>query len=378
MIAAASTTLALILATQVAADLPWKELGPAPTSGAYTGRISAIACSPTDPGRYFVAGADGGVWRSLDAGTTWTALTAGLPSSAIGALTLDPQNENVIYAGTGEANFANHSRYGLGLYKSTDGGNTWVQLAEGTFGGRCFARIVCHPTSASRVYAAITRAGGFPELAAAKGHPGATGPVGVFRSDDGGATWTPLTNGLPQLSATDLALNPADPNVLYAAIGHIFGSPQNGIYKSTDAGASWSKLAGGLPSTGLGRINLAIAPSQPARVYALLTNDADAGGGSASTRGAFRSDDAGASWTNLGIGDFQQTYGWYLSAVSAKPDDPAMVFMCGFSLLRTLNSGSSWSDRTPPHVDLHAIAWDALGTCARRRRRWTASLREPG
>src|SRR5262245_46645393 len=117
-----ATALALVLAAPFTADPTWKELGPAPTSGSYTGRVSAIVCSPTDPSRYYVAGADGGVWRSTDAGATWTAVTAGLPSSAIGALALDPQNESVIYAGTGEANFANHSRYGLGLYKSTDSG----------------------------------------------------------------------------------------------------------------------------------------------------------------------------------------------------------------------------------------------------------------
>src|SRR5215470_13974287 len=157
-----STMLALVLAAQVASNLTWKELGPAPSSGAYTGRVSAIACSPTDPGRYFVAGADGGLWRSTDAGVTWTALTGGLPSSAIGALTLDPQNESVIYAGTGEANFANHSRYGLGLYKSTDGGNTWTRFAESVFAGRCFSRIVVSPTNPQIVYAAITPAGGFP------------------------------------------------------------------------------------------------------------------------------------------------------------------------------------------------------------------------
>ncbi|MFO0984266.1 MAG: hypothetical protein U1E76_21510, partial [Planctomycetota bacterium] len=226
---------------------------------------------------------------------------------------------------------------------------------------RCFAKIVCHPLSSSIVYAAITRAGGFPEMAAAKGHPQAAGPVGVFRSDDGGVTWAQLTNGLPALAATDLAVDPSSPSILYAAIGHIFGSSQNGIYKTTDGGVSWVKLAGGLPASGLGRINLAVAPTQPTRVYALLVNDADPSGGGASTRGAFRSDDAGATWTNLNIGDFQSTYGWYLSVVSVKPDDANTVFMGGFALMRSKNSGATWSDRTPSHVDLHALAWDAGG-----------------
>ncbi|RMF73366.1 MAG: hypothetical protein D6744_15735, partial [Planctomycetota bacterium] len=128
-------------------------LGPAPiTNGKYVGRVSAIACSPTDQRRYFVAGADGGVWLSTSAGSTWTPLTDDLPTQAIGALALDPTDENVVYAGTGEANFANHSRYGLGLYKSIDGGATWSHLAEDVFAGRCFSRIVINPQNPQIVY----------------------------------------------------------------------------------------------------------------------------------------------------------------------------------------------------------------------------------
>lgn len=340
----------------------WIELGPAPIGGSYAGRISAIACSPTNSNRIFVAGADGGVWRSTDGGATWDPRTDQMPTLATGALALDPADESTIYAGTGEANYANHSRYGLGLFKSTDGGDTWTQLAESTFGGRCFSRIVVDPGNSQVVYASVGHAGGFPELAAAKGHPGATGAVGVFKSTDGGATWSQLVNGLPNLEATDLAYAATTPPALFAAIGRIFGSAQNGIYKSTDDGASWTKLAGGLPaSSAIGRVSIAAAPSQPARIFALIASPASGSGGNASTQGAYRSDNAGASWTSLPIGSIQATYGWYLSVVSVAPGNANTAFFGGLDLVRTTDAGANFSFVTPPHVDLHAAAWDAAG-----------------
>ena len=369
-----SSLLLFLCASAAAAQTPveqapnqvaWTELGPAPIeSASYAGRISAVACSPTDSGRYFVAGADGGVWRTTDGGTSWEPLTDHMPTTSVGALALDPTDEDVLYAGTGEANYANHSRYGLGLYKSTDGGDSWVHLAEDVFGGRSFSRLLVDPANPQRVYAAVTRAGGFPELAAAKGHPGATGPLGVFRSDDGGVSWSHLPAGtsLPNLSTTDLAMDPETPAVLYAAVGRIFGGAQNGIYRSVNGGTSWTKLTGGLPaSSEIGRISVATAPSQPGRVYALLTRPASSTGGSASTLGAWRSDDFGASWTSLPISSIQATYGWYLSVVGVHPTDADTVFFGGLELVRSQNAGASFTFVTPPHVDLHAVAFDAAG-----------------
>src|SRR5262249_60913997 len=165
----------------------------------------------------------------------------------------------IIYAGTGEANFANHSRPGEGILKSTDGGTTWQLLGQATSAGRCFSRIIVHPTNTQILYASVTHAGGFPALAAAKGHPGANGAVGVFKSINGGVSWTQLSGGLPALDATDLAIDRALPSTLYAAIGAIFGDTNNGVYKSVDNGATWNRLAGGLPapSATIGRIGLA-------------------------------------------------------------------------------------------------------------------------
>jgi photosystem II stability/assembly factor-like uncharacterized protein len=356
--------LALPLCAAAPAQLTWTELGPAPiTTGPYAGRISAVVASPTDPGRYFVAGADGGVWRTSDGGASWTPVADRLPVTAIGALALDPQRESTIYAGSGEANFANHSRYGAGLYKSTDGGNTWQVLAPATFAGRCFARIVVDPTDSAVLFASVSTAGGFPARSAARGHPGAGGPLGIFKSTDGGQTFAHLTNGIPgDLSGTDVALDPANPRIVFAAIGHIFGSPGNGIYKSVDGGASFAKLTGGgLPSQTIGRIRLAVAPSRAGRVYALLVNPCNAAGNNATTLGAYRTDDTGATWSRLAATSFQSTYGWYLCTLTVHPTAPDTVFLGGLNVLRSTTGGTSFTDRTAPHVDNHAFAWDAAG-----------------
>jgi photosystem II stability/assembly factor-like uncharacterized protein len=340
----------------------WTHLGPAPITGfqGATGRISAVVCHPTNPDLYFVSGADGGVWRTSDGGGTWTPLTDNMPTQAIGAIAMDPTNPSILYAGTGEAVFANHSRYGLGLYKSLDGGDIWQHLAESTFAGRCFSKIIVSPQNTSIVYASITQAGGFPQRAAAKNHPQAAGPRGVFRSADGGHTWALLPN-LPDLCITDLAMDPQDSSTLYAAAGYIFGDVGNGIYKTTDAGQTWTRLTTGLPAEIFGRISLAVAPSMSSRVYALITRPASATGGSASARGAYRSDDGGQTWARIGNGPDQSSYGWYLSHVGVHPTNPDTVFMGGLTLVRSTAGGGTWSNITPPHVDQHAIAFDAAG-----------------
>jgi photosystem II stability/assembly factor-like uncharacterized protein len=340
----------------------WMPLGPAPISNAGdTGRVSAVACHPTIADRYYVGGADGGVWRTDDGGATWTPLTDHMPTSAIGAIAIDPANPDVIYVGTGEANFANHSRYGLGIYKSIDAGATWSHLGEGVFSGRCISKIVVPPSPPGRVYASATIAGGFPSLAAAKGHAQASGPVGVFRSDDGGQTWAQLAGGLPALSVTDLLLDPSNPQIMYAAVGHIFGHPANGVYKSLDAGQTWARLGGGLPTTDLGRIALAISRSNPSRLYALIARYCDERGANAFTLGAWRSDNAGASWTSIPVPSIQATYGWYLCVASVSPTNPDTVFFGGLNLVRSTNAGASFTTVTPPHVDMHAVEWDAAG-----------------
>jgi photosystem II stability/assembly factor-like uncharacterized protein len=345
----------------------WEELGPAPIGGtqAYTGRVSAIGVSASNPELYYVGGADGGVWKSVDAGASWRPLTDHLPTTAIGAIAVDPTNDQVVYAGSGEANFANHSRYGLGLYKTTDGGENWDVLAADIFSGRCFSRIVIDPTNTNILYAAITHAGGLPSfdfnIAAARGHGGAQLPLGVWKSLDGGNTWSQLTNGIPgDLSATDLIMDTANASILYAGIGHVFGDSRNGIYKSINGGTGWNKLGGGLPNTDVGRISLAATPANSIRIYASIVRACDSSGGGASTLSVYRSDDSGLSWVSKYPGSIHATYGWYLNVIIASPSNPDIAFVGGLYLYRTTNGGDSWTDVMGiQHVDFHALIFDA-------------------
>lgn len=358
--AAAGLALAFLASAGLAQDR-WQSLGPSPiTSGPYTGRVAALACSPTDSGRYYVGGADGGVWRSDDAGATWLPLGDGFPSTAVGALALAPGDDRVVYAGLGEANYANHSRYGLGLARSRDAGQTWQILGRDVFAGRCIARIAIPSATPDVLYVAVTPAGGFPARAAAREHPGRDGPFGLFKSTDGGTSWQHLTNGLPARDCTDVALDPANGSVVYAAIGDIFGGTSNGIYKSLDGGGSWARLAGGLPA-GFGRATLAVAPSNGNRVYASLVRPASATGDGATSLGVYRSDDAGATWSRTSLGSYQSSYGWYLCTSIVHPTSPDVFFAGGLTCHRTSDGGSSWTTVTPPHVDLHAFAFDAQG-----------------
>lgn len=352
----ACLSLAVLTATLYAQTY----IGPDTITGGFTGRISAIACHPTNPELYYVGGADGGVWKTTNGGASWTAVTDNMPTTAIGAITTFGTSN--VYVGTGEANYALHSRYGLGLYRSQDSGATWTHLAEKRFAGRCFSKIVINPRSGgATLYAGITPAGGFPEKSAAKGHVFKDGAIGVFMSADWGASWIQLTNGLPNEACTDLAIDSRDPKVLYAAIGRPFGSAANGIYKSTNAGASWTKLTTGLPVGTLGRIGITISPVDSQRLYALITNPCTSGGANGSTMGAFVSTNAGLSWHPMSALDIQSSYGWYQCLAVASPSAVDQVFLAGLSLVRSNNAGNTYSTVTPPHVDIHAITFDAAG-----------------
>ena len=343
----------------------WQELGPAPiSSGPYTGRVAAIAASKTNASLYYVGGADGGVWKTVDAGVTWKPIGDQLPVTATGALAVDPNDDRILYVGLGEANYANHSRYGLGLAKTTDGGQSWTLYGGETFGGRTFHRLAVDPKNPKILYAAIGHAGGFPAKVAARNHPLGDGPLGVFKSVDAGVNWTRLTSGLPttNLPASDVALDPKNPSNVYVAIGTIFGSASNGVYKSTNGGASFTRLSGGLPaSSGVGRITLAIAPTDPKRLYASVVRRSSARGGSASTYNVYRTDDAGSTWVAINPGSYQASYGWYLCTSIVSRTDPNTVLVGGLTCRRSTNAGSSWSTVTPPHVDLHAFDFDAAG-----------------
>jgi hypothetical protein len=339
------------LASAGTARADWTEIGPAPFGNGDSGRTISVAGHPTDPTIFYVGAATGGVWKN-QAGT-WTPLTDSMPFNPIGALAIDPTNASVIYAGTGEPHAGLHAFYGVGLYKSTDAGATWQVLAADTFGGRSFSRILIHPTNTQLLFAAVGHSGlGYPGgITAMKGHPGSTGPGGVFRSSDGGVTWTQVAGGLPAVDASDMVRAPDDPNTLYAAIGAALGDPGNGVWKSTDGGDTWTKLGGGFPAN-TGRTMLAIAPSRPQRLYASIAGPGDDISSTTSqTIGAWKTDDAGATWTNTNAGTYLSNQGNYDNCVIVDATNPDIAYFGGVTMVMTNNGGTSYTMAPSLHSD---------------------------
>src|SRR5712671_3423277 len=254
----------------------WTAIGPDHISTAPTtsGRLNTIAFDPTNTNVIYVGAATGGVWKTTDGGASWTALTDAQCSTAMGSIVIDPSNPLIVYAGTGEENFTADSYYGCGVLKSSDGGASWTQMGAAVFattsGGARIGKIAVHPTITSTLLVAS----GF----------------GLYRSTDGGLNFTQVLAGI----ATDVVIDPASPSTMYAAIGNPTGSTINGVYKSTDAGATWTMLAGGFPTSNVGRINLAIAASASATVYATVQNSP-----SFQLLGIFKTTNGGTSWTQL-------------------------------------------------------------------------------
>ncbi len=351
----------------VAAAPKWQELGPAPIAGGdfsgFTGRVAAVALSRQHANTYYVASASGGVWQSLDGGLSWSPRTDRLPTTALGAIALDPRNEKIVYAGSGEANYAYHSLYGAGIYKSTDGGRSFRVLAGKTFEGLAFSRLAVAPNGA--VWAAVSRAGGTAEgFEGARQHPRRNAPMGLFVSTDGGNRWRLVRNGLPELPVSDVDIDPSDPSRIFVAASDVFGDGRNGIYLSTDGGGSFREVLGVHGST-IGRIAIAIAPSDPGQVYAIASRPSgrEMRGGFTPvgdvTLALYASRDGGLTWTSTNPGNFLGDQGVYDIAIAVAPQEPRTIFLGGVEMLRSTNGGTTFQNVTPPHVDIHEIEFDA-------------------
>lgn len=327
----------------------WSSLGPTNIGG----RVTDLAVDPTKRDVVYAASASGGVWRSTDAGQTFTHTWPSDQAQGIGALAIT--KAGVLYAGAGEANPGGNyaSNTGDGLFRSTDGGTTWQYV--GLKGSDRIGGIAIDPTNDKRMF--VAAAGTLYQHG---------GERGLFMTEDGGATWTKTLAGAnPTTGAIDVTINPADPRIVYAAMWDhhrlphekAFGGVGSGLHRSVDGGKTWTRLAGGLPSASanLGRIGVTIAPSDPNRVYATAM---DASGG---VLGMWSSNNRGDSWTKIGDSTFassQGGFGWWFGRIFVDPKNPDHVFIPGVPLLESTNGGRSFRSINTVHADQHAMAWD--------------------
>jgi len=329
---------------------PWTFIGPQPINfgSQYlnSGRIASLAIDPRNDLAVYAGAAEGGVWKTTDGGNTWTPLTDDQPALAIGALALDPSHPNTVYAGTGEENFSQDSYSGVGILKSTDGGSTWTNY-PGPFTQHYIGGLAVHPTDGVTVLAASS--------------------IGIYRSTDAGQTWTLVQSGV----ATAVYFDPAQPGVAWAAIGNPFGSMLNGVYRSTDSGATWTLADGASPNalpdqSAMGRIQIVNVPTSPNSAYAIVTTPI-VGPGS-NLLGVYSTTDAGVNWTPFsGVPDFCTPQCWYDLVIAPHPGNPQIIFAGGNVLnIRSLDGGNSWTPQSVtspglPHADDHALAFSGDG-----------------
>jgi photosystem II stability/assembly factor-like uncharacterized protein len=314
-------------------QLRWRFIGPEGN------RFSAVAGIPGDPETYYAGAASGGIYKTTDAGVHWQAIFDGPPVASIGSLAVAPSDPNIVWAGTGEAHIRSHISVGQGVYRSLDAGKTW-QLMGLEQTGR-IARLAIDPKDPDVV------------LACALGH--AYGPQperGVFRTTDGGRTWTKTLFADENTGCSDLAMDPVNPRVLFAGMwqieihtwGRTSGGPGSGLFVSRDGGLTWKKLTGhGLPERPVGKVAVAIAHSNPNRVYALIeTGDGVPWEGKETDAGeVFRSDDGGETWKVVSYDHYAMGRAHYYSRMAVAPDDEDEAYFLTSSFAKTLDGGQT-------------------------------------
>jgi photosystem II stability/assembly factor-like uncharacterized protein len=308
------------------------------------GRVGAVAGVPGQPFVYYFGGTGGGVFKTVNGGHTWQPATDGqINFGSIGSIAVAPSDANVIYVGTGESTIRGNASHGDGVYKSTDAGKTWTHV--GLEETQQIGQICIDPKNPDLVYVA------------AMGHMAGLNPErGVFRSKDGGKTWQKVLFKSESAGAVDLAMDPSNPRVLYAAIWQVVrkpwtfesGGPDGGIWKSTDGGDNWKELthSPGLPKGVLGRIGVTVSPANPDRIWALIE---------AQEGGVFRSDDAGATWTKLNGDSSIRQRAWYYSQIFADPKSENTVYAVNTSFFRSTDGGKTFSRIRNQHGDNHDL-----------------------
>lgn len=323
----------------IADALEWRLIGP------YRGgRVTTVTGVEGDPLLYYMGAAGGGVWRTENGGTTWENLSDGFfDVGTIGAIAVAKSDHNVVYAGTGESPIRGvTTSHGIGIYKSTDAGNTWSHVGLRNAGQ--ISRIRIHPGNADIAYVAVQGKIWGPSK-----------ERGIYRTTDGGKSWQAVLQVGPETGASDLSMDASNPRILYAAMWSHgrkpwfihSGSKDGGIYKSTDGGDSWKKLAGGLPEM-VGKIGVDVSASNPQRVYAIVESEPELGG-------LYRSDDGGESWELINSHRVLHTRAWYYNHITADPVDENTVWVMNVPLLKSIDGGESWEKISAPHGDNHAL-----------------------
>ena len=322
-------------------ELDYRMVGP--TRG---GRVTAVDGHPAHPQTFYMGSTGGGVWKTTDYGDTWHNLSDGyFQSPSIGDIDVAASDTSVIYVGTGSDGIRSNVIMGRGMYKSTDAGESWsfIGLREaGQIGA-----VRAHPENPDRVYVA------------ALGHPfGTNEQRGVFRSTDGGDTWENVLYASDSTGAIDLELNPANPDEIYAAMWRGERKPwtiisgaaeENGIYKSTDGGDTWRQLTDGLPQGLTGKINIAVTPADPDRLYALVEAPEP-------EEGLYRSDDRGETWTLVnGSNESLMHRPFYFTTITAHPTDPDVVYVGNVRNYKSTDGGESFERVPVTHVDVHSL-----------------------
>jgi photosystem II stability/assembly factor-like uncharacterized protein len=328
--AAVAALTALPLAAQtfdpaLFSGMRWRMAGPF-----RGGRVLAVALVPGQPEHFYFGSVGGGVWETHNAGRTWDPIFDGQPVASIGAIAVAPSDPRVIYVGSGEADMRSDISYGNGVYRSTDGGRTWERA--GLEPTRQIGRIVVDARDPNRVYVA------------ALGHAYGPNPErGVYRSTDGGHSWSRVLYKDEDTGAIDLAIDPSRPRTLLAAMWQTRRPPWNayppsngpgsGLYRSDDGGDTWKPVGGGFPTEKLGRIGVAFAPSDPHRVYAIV--DAKPGG-------LWVSDDGGDTWNAASRDKRIWERGWYFGGVTVDSKDPNTVYVCDVAIYRSTDGGKTF------------------------------------
>jgi photosystem II stability/assembly factor-like uncharacterized protein len=358
---APSASPTLVLEPAMLSALKARSIGPAVMGG----RVSDIALDPQDPFTFYVALGTGGLMKTSDDGATWSGVFEKEAVAAVGAVAVAPSDPKVVWVGTGEGNDRNSTAWGNGVYRSTDAGATWTHV--GLEDSKAISRIVVHPTDPATAWVAVL------------GDLWQPSPErGLYKTADGGKTWKAvLTGSVPygnRIGCRDVALDPKDPNVLYAALyarrrtpwsfaygpAATDGKDLGGLFKSTDGGATWKKLENGLPRL-IGNVGLDVHRKDPRVVYAIVQSDE---GGQSSiddvkskAGGVFRSEDAGLTWTRMsGLNPRP----FYFSQVRVDPENDKRVYVLGFAVHVSEDGGATWREDhfQKVHPDCHAMAID--------------------